>query len=397
MQNQSENDKNMNLKHIIQAIYALLTALILVSAAFAIILKINQDDLKQKDLKISMLINEVGEVKQDLNDSSLQVTGLYDQIEDTRSRLINLNNNVIKSIVEKETNWTAIQGELHAAQDSLNNMLAEKESLINELAQKNETLKQELNIVEENPDVMDVLILGKNNNLVDTIMLASANPETGQITLVSIPRDLYHKGRKINELYYAYGVQELEKSIWEITGVYPDKYILFDFNAFVDFIDLLDGIEINVEKALTDYSYPGIGNSYQTVSFNAGTQKMNGDTALRYARSRKSTSDFDRAKRQQQIVQAVKNKAMSKDLLSKLDLATKIYSKISENISSDISFFDALGYLQSYKNFHINGGNVLDSGNYLYSTKNAKGQYILLPVGGHYLEIKKYIGGLINN
>lgn len=394
---ENQGTKNKSLKHVIQAIYALLTALILVSAAFAIVLKINQDDLKQKDLKISMLISEVGEVKQDLNDSSLRVSGLYKQIEDTRSRLINLNNNVIKSIVEKETNWTAIQSELHAAQDSLNNMLAEKESLINELAQKNETLKQELNIVEENPKVLDVLILGRNNNLVDTIMLASANPETGKINLISIPRDLYHKGRKINELYYAYGVQELEKTIWEITGVYPDKYILFDFKAFVDFIDLLGGVEINVEKALTDYSYPGPDNSYQTVSFQAGTRQMNGSEALKYARSRKSTSDFDRAKRQQQIVKAVKDKAMSQDLLSKLDLATKIYGKISENISSDISLFDALGYLQTYKDYQIKGGNVLDSGNYLYSTKNAKGQYILLPAGDNYLEIKKYVGDLIKS
>ena len=344
-----------------------------------------------------MLISEMGEVKQDLNDSALVVSGLYDQIEDTRSTLINLNNDVIKSIVEKETNWTATRTELHEAQDSLSNMLAEKETKINELAQKNEVLKQELNIIEENPDVLDVLILGKNNNLVDTIMLASANPKTEKISLISIPRDLYHKGRKINELYHAYGVQELEKSIWEITGVYPDKYILFDFDAFVDFIDLIDGIQLSVKKALTDYSYPGSANSYQTVSFQAGTQQMDGETALKYARSRKSTSDFDRAKRQQQIVIAVKNKAIALDLLSKLNLATKIYGKISENISSDISLFDALNYLQFYKNFQIKGGNVLNSKNHLYSTKNAKGQYILLPAEKNYIEIKKYIKNLINN
>ncbi len=160
---------------------------------------------------------------------------------------------------------------------------------------------------------------------------------------------------------------------------------------------MIGGIEIEVKKSLNDYSYPGPDNSYTTVSFEAGLQTMDGNTALKYARSRKSTSDFDRSLRQQQIIAAVKDKALKMDLLSKLDLATKIYAKISTNMDTDINLFDALGYLQSYKDYGVNGGNVISTSNYLYSTTNAKGQYILLPKGDSYLEIKKYFSDLIIN
>ncbi len=396
-QPENKSDDKKQLKHIRQSIYALLISLILVSGAFGALIKISRDDLRNKDLKISTIISEVGEVKADLNRSIGTVNGLFNELEKTKNTLNNLNNNVVRATAEKEMNWSSIQNELNAAQESLNSLIMQKESVINELSRKNELLKKEMNIVEINPDILDVLILGHNANLVDTIMLASANPESQKIHLISLPRDLYHKGRKINELYNAYGIDEVKKAVYEITGIYPDKHVLFGLDSFVDFIDMLEGVDINVEKPLQDMEYPGPDFSYSTVSFNAGIQNMDGQTALKYARSRKSTSDFDRSLRQQQIISAVKEKALKLDLLGKMDLATKIYAKVSTDIQSDISLFDALGYLQNFKSYTLNGGNVISTANYLYSTTNAKGQYILLPKEESYWQIKEYIADIVSN
>lgn len=385
------------LKQIRHSIYALLFALVAVSASFALIIKLGQEDLKVKDIKISSLISEVGQVKDDLNSSVLTIDLLMKDLEKANHTISNLNDSVVRAAAAKETDWLSLQSELTTTRENLNGILAQKEQLINDLSQKNETLKKEMNVTELSPDILDVLILGHNYGLVDTIMLASANPATNKIHLISIPRDLYHKGRKINELYEAYGINELEKAVYEITNIYPDKYILFGMDSFVDFIDMLGGIRIDVKKALIDYSYPGPENSYVTVSFDAGIQIMDGQTALKYARSRKSTSDFDRGLRQQQIISAVKDKALEMDLLSKLDLATKIYAKVSSNLDTDIGFFDALGYLQTYRGYSLNTGNVLNTSNYLYSTKNAKGQYILLPINDSYYEIKNFLADLILN
>lgn len=393
---QKTADEKKQLQHIRQSIYALLISLILVSGAFGVLIKISRDDLRSKDLKISTIISEVGDVKADLNKSIGTVNGLFNELEKTKNTLNNLNNNVVRAAAEKEMNWSYIQKELNIAQENLNNLLMQKEDIINELSHKNELLKKETNIVELNPDTIDVLILGHNANQVDTIMLASANPESQKIHLISLPRDLYHKGRKINELYGAYGIDEVKKAVYEISGIYPDKYILFGLDSFVDLIDMIGGVEINVEKPLKDMAYPGPDFSYSIVSFNAGIQTMDGQTALKYARSRKSTSDFDRSLRQQQIISAVKEKALKLDLLGKLDLATKIYAKVSTDIQSDISLFDALGYLQSFKTYTLNGGNVISTANYLYSTTNAKGQYILLPKEDSYWQIKEYIGNIVS-
>jgi polyisoprenyl-teichoic acid--peptidoglycan teichoic acid transferase len=93
------------------------------------------------------------------------------------------------------------------------------------------------------------------------------------------------------------------EKVTEITGIYLQYYAFVSFDGFVDFVDSLGGVTIDVPEALEDPYYPDINNGFQTFRIGAGIQDLDGDMALKYARSRKTTSDFSRTLRQQQIIQ----------------------------------------------------------------------------------------------
>lgn len=376
--------------------------MVVIVAGFIFIINKNTKNItaivSAEESRISNLINELGETKEELNQLSLnqnKISVLYEELETTQEQIANLSKGIIESIKEKESNWEAVQNELKETQNQMATMLSEKEAIISSLTTKNELLRKELNLPPIDPSIESILLVGHNGNLADTIILANIVPATQKIVLISIPRDLYYNGRKINSLYSNYGISELQRAVNEITGIYPDKFIVFNFTSFIDIIDFLGGVTVDVQNRLEDNAYPGPDNSYTTVIFEKGSQKMDGQTALKYARSRKSTSDFNRAERQQQIISAVRKEAMELDLLYKMDLATKIYAKVINEIETNIGLFDGLAIVQDCQNYEINTENVLSTQNYLYSTLNAAGSYILLPHGGHYLDIKTYIRDLL--
>jgi anionic cell wall polymer biosynthesis LytR-Cps2A-Psr (LCP) family protein len=176
-----------------------------------------------------------------------------------------------------------------------------------------------------------------------------------------------------------------------MTGLHIDKYVIFDLQAFQKLIDELGGIEVNVLKKLVDNAYPGEGVSYIKVSFNQGIQTMDGAKALKYARSRESTSDFDRSGRQQIIINAVAAKLKAMDFIRRLDLATNLYNKIIAYIETDINLLEAISYYGSYNDYKINLGNIMSTQNILKSSKNEKGQYILKTKENGYGEIKSFV------
>ncbi len=122
---------------------------------------------------------------------------------------------------------------------------------------------------------------------------------------------------------------------------------------------------------------------------------MDGAEALKYSRSRHSTSDFDRSKRQQQIMKAVHERVINFDFLHHLDAIRALYDAIATNVSTDISFADALEYIEKFQDFTTQSGETLSTGNLLYSTANTRGQYILLPRSGDFVEMQNYIRGLV--
>ena len=183
----------------------------------------------------------------------------------------------------------------------------------------------------------------------DTIILVSYSYDKNEIIMLSIPRDLHVQIKpdvtwysRINAVYATYepkgdglGIERLTDVVTEITGQEIQYYGMVNYKGFVELIDSLGGIDINVENSFTDYKYPD-GTGYKTVRFTKGPQVMDGKTALEYSRSRHSNhnnegTDFARAKRQQNVVAAITEKVMSGSLLDPRALMN-LFNVVQDNI-----------------------------------------------------------------
>lgn len=194
-------------------------------------------------------------------------------------------------------------------------------------------------------------------DLTDSILVASLDNETKELTLLSIPRDLYVKDAllfdsKVNEVYYRAkehfgssikGIEYMKGKIEELVGIPIHYWVKVDFQGFKDFIDSLGGIEITVTENLNDPFYPKDGTFlYEPFSITKGDHHMDGELALKYARSRETTSDFDRARRQQQIIYAVKQKALSANILMDKTKIENILDVLKANIETNITVKEIL-------------------------------------------------------
>ncbi len=165
----------------------------------------------------------------------------------------------------------------------------------------------------------------------DTMMLAMFDPARKHVSLLSIPRDLWvnvpgYGENRINTAYFegqAYGLANGGPGLAALTveynfGVPIDYWVTVDFQGFVQIINALGGIDVNVPNEIVDYEYPDSNYGTFVLTIPAGQQHMDGERALQYARTRHSTSDFDRARRQQQIILAVRDRVLSPQVLPKL-------------------------------------------------------------------------------
>jgi polyisoprenyl-teichoic acid--peptidoglycan teichoic acid transferase len=201
-----------------------------------------------------------------------------------------------------------------------------------------------------NDQGINVLLLGIDRrggtgwgHLTDTIIIARVDPINKTAAMLSIPRDLQlpipgngeDRINTANVYGYKYnypggGPALLKRTIEANFGIPIDYYVMIDFEGFIKIIDTLGGIDVNVPKTLHDTKFPdprpGDPYAYKTVHFDPGWQHMAGKRALTYARSRMSTTDFDRASRQQQILLAIREKALS---LGVLNLAAKLPSLLA--------------------------------------------------------------------
>ena len=186
----------------------------------------------------------------------------------------------------------------------------------------------------------------------DVIIVASYNHKTKDVVMISIPRDFCTKVNpsktsygKINSAYSIYeakekggGLEGLKGVVEEITGMEIQYYAMINFNGFVELVDAVGGLYINVENSFTDYKYPAEqGYGTQTISFKAGPQLMDGDTALKYARSRQSQqngegSDYARAKRQHKVIDAFIKKILSTETLLNPSKLMSLLSSVQDNI-----------------------------------------------------------------
>ena len=168
----------------------------------------------------------------------------------------------------------------------------------------------------------NILLLGKGDathdgiDLTDTMMIASMDPKkTKSVVMLSIPRDLYllsteKMGQgKINTMYRDYKIsliregkskdvasklalKELATELGKALDIQIHGVAIVDFSGFTEAVDALGGVDVDVQSDLVDTEYPADETSYTTFSIAAGHQHLDGETALKYARSRHSTSDF---------------------------------------------------------------------------------------------------------
>ena len=223
---------------------------------------------------------------------------------------------------------------------------------------------------------VNVLLLGRGGYendapyLTDSIMAVSIDPATNRVMMLSVPRDLVvHMNlqsnasrtwtNKINAAYEVPytniiccvaqqytgpngGGYAAEHEVGKVTGLTFDRYIAIDFVAFRDMVNALGGVDVCLSTNLDDYSYPATGGGYHPIHFKAGCQHLNGEQALEIARSRhgeqpQQASDFGRAKRQQDIMQAIKQKATTVNGFAK---APALLSALQKNINTDMSLTD---------------------------------------------------------
>jgi LCP family protein required for cell wall assembly len=344
-------------------------------------------ELKTKDFQVNSLITEMGELRE-------ENLLLYRKLETNFQSISTVTTSVTdleKLVPEDGFNLMTLKEKLESAESKLAVQSEAVEKLVNAGIDREPVAKI------AKGDTLDILILGTHGRLTDTIMLASLNPQNRTVSLFSIPRDLAVNGRRINEFYYRYGIDPLRDQIEEITGLYPEKYVVVDLSAFEEIVDAMGGIDVDVPRALHDTMYPAPGFRYQTFSVAAGKQHFDGNKALKYARSRKTTSDFDRAERQQLIIEAVRNKIQNLDLIENMEDLVGMYSSIMDSIDTDVDMFDFVSYAKRYHDYEFERGNVLTSGNYLYSTTSPQGAYLLLPRDGTYQAIHDMVADVVTN
>jgi LCP family protein required for cell wall assembly len=185
----------------------------------------------------------------------------------------------------------------------------------------------------------------------DTMMVATLDPVTMQAGLLSIPRDLWVDiptvgYNRINTAHYfgdyydypgggpALAAETVERNL----GIAIDYYVRVNFQGFIDFVDAIGGIDIYVEETIDDPAYPDYDVGYDPLYIEAGQHHFYGDMALKYARTRHSPNgDFDRARRQQQVVQAVLDRVTDPARLPQLvSNAPEMYASVEDSVATDL-------------------------------------------------------------
>jgi LCP family protein required for cell wall assembly len=216
-------------------------------------------------------------------------------------------------------------------------------------------------LVEQPGNVINILLLGSDQSSTasvgrtDVIIIVSINPDYPSVSLLSIPRDFYawvpsHGFNKINTAY-SYGERNgypgggpglLKATIEYNLGVRTHYYARVGFDAFVQIVDALGGVDVAVECPLSDtFPDPASPTGQTDVDWLPGIHHLDGQHALWYSRSRWSTSDFDRNRRQQQVIRGLYHQALTLDVVPRIP---ELWGVFKETVSTDLGL-DELLYL----------------------------------------------------
>lgn len=216
-------------------------------------------------------------------------------------------------------------------------------------------------------DIINILLLGSdtfnsnNSGRTDLIVIVSVNRTAGTVSMLSVPRDLYvyipdYRVYRINSAY-ARGVQTnhpgggaamLIETIRYNLGIEIDHYARVDFSRFRRIVNDLGGVDISVDCALEDWRLkspeldPNVEENWEIFTLPVGVYRMDGDLALWYARSRRTTSDFDRGRRHMALLRAIYRRIQSLNLIQQI---ADVYPQLLELVETDLTLDDILSLI----------------------------------------------------
>jgi LCP family protein required for cell wall assembly len=263
-------------------------------------------------------------------------------------------------------------------------------------------------------------------DLTDSIMIISLDLTSGDTVLISLPRDIWVESlaAKLNTAYH-YGQKQqpnggglilAKAAVSEIIDQPIHYGVVLDFSGFEKAIDVLGGVELIVPHGFIDDQYPIPGQEnaqpessrYERLEFKTGTQQFDGTTALKYVRSRYSTSeegtDYARASRQQQVILSFKNKLLSPKILLNFKKTRTLYRLFKDSVETDltVSSYGDVFKLSLKAKEQIRTG-VIDQGSdredipglLYHPTTDQYGQWVLLPVNNSWSLVHQYVSDLL--
>jgi len=252
-----------------------------------------------------------------------------------------------------------------------------------------------------NSERLNILVMGIDRrpgepfiSRTDTMMLMSIDTESLEASILSIPRDLYviipGIGRDRINTAFVYGSAgnnpaggaELAKQTVEYNlGVPVHHYVLVDFNAVTEGIDTIGGIDVNLPYEIYDPMFPDMNYGYDPFYVAAGLQHFDGATALKYARTRHQDNDFNRARRQQQVIMAARDKILGLGASAMINQAPDLLQYLSQSYRTDLSLNDVISLGKAAADIPSESirSEVLDQ-NYVSNYSTETGASVLIPL-----------------
>jgi LCP family protein required for cell wall assembly len=230
----------------------------------------------------------------------------------------------------------------------------------------------------------------------DTMIILTIDPASQTVGMISIPRDLwvpiwgYDIENRINTAHYygdargypGGGPALARDTVAYNLGIPIHHYVRLNFTAFERLIDEIGGIDVYVETAINDPLYPDEGIGYDPFYISAGQHHLDGRTALKYARTRHGTSDFARAKRQQQVIMAIRDQIVKLNQLPRLIAnGPQILNTLGDSVRTDLSFDQAVQLAQILNAIPLDAyrGAVIDQ-SYTQPYTTDTGAQVLIPL-----------------
>lgn len=266
-----------------------------------------------------------------------------------------------------------------------------------------------------NKDRINILLLGIDRRSkaelgyrTDIMILVSVDKTTNQVVMTSVPRDLWWGGGRVNAVLNGQGWESLQTAFNEITGITPDRFVLTDFEDFVWIVDSMGGVPVDIQTTFTDSQYPVDETfEYQTVTFTQGTEKLTGERALIFARSRKGdfdNGDWGRMKRQHLILKGFLDAVVQPESIFNPMVVEKAFELVTnKGMETNLTIEDSKFLWDFYKDkdqYNINS--LFVDHDYLYTPPMSEygGAWVLAPINNDFTQVhtrlEEMLNGIVN-